>query len=169
MKYLNSLKSAAAALLLVTNVSLLAQPALGEPGGPGGRGGRGGRGGPFGPALPPEQQALVDKINTELAAENTAVTVASSNLVVASFITPKDSTKITEANHALAKAREAWAAKASKLVAQIQASGTKLNDDAIARLVASASGRGGRGGFGGRGGPGGPGGREPGLGGPPPQ
>ena len=166
MKYLNSLKSAAAALLLVTNVSLLAQPAPPEPGGPGGRGGRGGRGGPFGPALPPEQQALVDKINAELAAENAAVTVASSNLVVVSFITPKDSAKITEANNALAKAREAWAAKASKLVAQIQASDHKLSKDAIARLVTSASGRGGRGGFGGRGGPGG---RGPGGGGPPPQ
>jgi hypothetical protein len=106
------------------------------------------------------------KINTELAAENTAVTVASSNLVVASFITPKDSAKITEANNALAKAREAWAAKASKLVAQIQASDNKLSDDAVARLVASASGRGGRGGFGGRGGPGG---RGPGGGGPAPQ
>jgi hypothetical protein len=108
---------------------------------------------------------LVDKINTELAAENAAVTVASSNLVVASFITPKDSAKITEANNALAKAREAWAAKASKLVAQIQASDKKLSDDAIARLVASASGRGGRGGLG----PGRPGGRGPGGGEPPPQ
>ena len=76
MKYLNPLKSAAAGLLLVTSVSLLAQPAPGEPGGPGGRGGRGGRGGFFGPPLPPEQQALVDKFNTELAAENTAVTLA---------------------------------------------------------------------------------------------
>src|SRR5438093_12466823 len=151
MKYLTSLKSAAAALLLVINVSLLAQPAPGEPGGSGSRGGRGGRGGPFGPALPLEQQALVDKINTALAAENTAVAVASSNLVVASFITPKDSTKITEANHALAKAREAWATKASKLVAQIQVSDKKLSDDAIAQLVANANGRGGRG----RGGPGG--------------
>ena len=136
-------------MVLATSISLLAL-APSEPGGPGGTGGRGG-GGFLGPALPPEQQALVDKINAELAAELAAVTVASSNLVVASFITPKDSAKITEANSALAKAREGWAAKASKLVAQIQASDNKLSDDAIARLVASASGRGGRDGFGGRG------------------
>src|SRR5436309_14618490 len=167
MKYANTLKSAAALMVLAAGISLLAQ-APGEPGGPGGTGGRGGRGGGgfFGPALPPEQQALVDKINAELVAENAAVTVANSNLVVVSFITPKDSAKITEANKALAKAREAWAAKASKLVAQIQASDHKLSKDAIARLVTSASGRGGRGGFGGRGGPDG---RGPGGGGPPPQ
>ena len=164
MKYLSSLKSAAAALLLVTSVSLLAQPAPGEPGGPGGRGGRGGRGGFFGPPLPPEQQALVDKFNTELAAENLAVTVASSNLVVATFSTPKDDAKITAANQVLAKAREAWATKASALFAKTQASETKLSEEAIAQLVATASGRGGRGGRG----FGGLGGRGPG-GGPPPQ
>ena len=161
MKYLNSLKLAAAVLLLVTTVSVLAQPAPGGPGGPGGRGG--GRGGFFGPPLPPEQQALVDKINTELAAENLAVAAASSNLVAASFITPKDTAKITEANNALAKAREVWATKASTLFTKIQSSDTKLSEEAIARLVATASGRGGRGGgFGGPGtrprggGPGGP-------------
>ena len=172
MKYLGSLKSAAAALLLVTSVSLLAQPApagQGGPGGPGGPGGRGGRGGPFGPALPPEQQALVDKLNTELAAENAAVTAASSNLIAATFITPKDEAKIIAANQALAKAREAWATKASALFAKTQASDAKLSEEAIAQLVATASGRGGRGG---RGGFGGPGGRGPGGGGrgaPPPQ
>ncbi len=164
MKYLDSIKLTAAALLLVTSVSLLAQPAPGEPGGPGGRAGGGGRGGFFGPALPPEQQALVEKINAELAAENTAVTVANSNLVVAAFSTPKDDAKISAANQTLAKAREAWATKASALFARTQASETKLSADAIARLVATASGRGGRGGgggggrgFGGRGPGGGPG------------
>jgi hypothetical protein len=111
--------------------------------------------------LPPEQQALVDKFNTDLAAENLAVTAASSNLVAASFITPKDAAKITEANNALAKAREAWATKASTLFTKIQSSDTKLSEDAIARLVATSSGRGGRGG-----GFGGPGGRGPGGGGP---
>jgi len=165
MKSLSSLTSAAAALLLVTSASLLAQPAPGEPGGPGGRGGRGGRGGFFGPPLPPEQQALVDKFNAELAAENRAVTVASSNLVVATFSTPKDAARITTANQVLAKAREAWAMKASALFAKTQASETKLSEEAIAQLVATASGRGGRGGRGGPGGGfGGPGGR----GGPPP-
>jgi hypothetical protein len=167
MKYLNSLTFAAATLLLVTSVSLMAQPAPGGPGGPGGRGGGGGRGGFFGPPLPPEQQALVDKFNTELAAENTAVTLANSNLVAATFSTPKDDAKIATANQALAKAREAWAMKASALFAKTQASETKLSEEAIARLVATASGRGGRGGRGGPGG--GPGGRGPGRGGPPPQ
>jgi len=170
MKYLKSLKLAAALSLLVTTVSVLAQPAPGGPdgpGGPGGRGGRGGgRGGFFGPPLPPEQQALVDKINTELAAENLAVATASSNLVAASFITPKDAAKITAANNALAKAREAWATKASTLFTKIQSSDTKLSEEAIARLVATASGRGGRGG--GFGGPGGRGPRGGGPGGPPP-
>jgi len=69
-------------------------------------------------------------------------------------------------NHALAKAREAWAAKASKLVAQIQVSDKKLSDDAIAQLVANANGRGGRGRGGPGGGFGGPGGRGPGGDGP---
>jgi hypothetical protein len=123
--------------------------------------------------LPPEQQALVDKFNTELAAENAAVTLANSNLVVATFSTPKDDAKITAANQVLTKAREAWATKASALFAKTQASETKLSEEAIARLVATASGRGGRGGgFGGPGGRGGgPGGRGPGgggRGGPPP-
>jgi hypothetical protein len=116
--------------------------------------------------LPPEQQALVDKINTELAAENLAVATASSNLVAASFITPKDAAKITAANNALAKAREVWATKASTLFTKIQSSDTKLSEEAIARLVATASGRGGRGG--GFGGPGGRGPRGGGPGGPPP-
>src|SRR4030095_7432012 len=65
MKYLTSLMSAAAALLLVTSVSLLAQPAPGEPGGPGGRGGRGGRGGFFRPPFPPAPHARGESCHTE--------------------------------------------------------------------------------------------------------
>src|SRR3989442_14734592 len=109
MKYANTLKSAAALMVLATGISLLAQ-APGEPGGPGGTGGRGG-GGFFGPALPPEQQALVDKINAELVAESAAGTVASPNLGVVSFLTPKDSAKITEAKNALPKTPQGRAAQ----------------------------------------------------------
>jgi len=153
------LRSLAAAVCLVTVASVSAQPADG-PGGPGGPGGR--RGGRGGPPLPPEQMAAINSIATNLTAEALAVTVASSNLVAAIYVTPKDEAKIVAANNALTKAREAWALKASALFAKVQASTNKLSDAAIAQLVASAPGGGGRGrggpGGGFPGGPGGPGG-----------
>lgn len=139
------LLSLAAAACLVTLASVSAQPADG-PGGPGAR--RGGRG--FGPQLPPEQMSAINTINSKLTAEALAVTVASSNLVAASFNTPKDEAKIVQANSALAKAREAWATKASALFAAQQASTNKLSADAIAQLIATAPGGRGLGG-GGRG------------------
>ncbi len=147
------LRSLAAAACLVSVASVSAQPADG-PGGRGGPGGgRGGRG--FGPQLPPEQMAAVNSINTNLTAEALVVTVATSNLVAAIYVTPKDEAKIVAANTALTKACEAWAMKASALFAAQQASTNKLSADAIAQLVATAPG--GRGGGGrGRGGPGGP-------------
>src|SRR5262245_5286366 len=176
MKYSNSILSISAAFLLAATLSLEAQQ---QPGGAtpdqqqgqgprGGQGrGRGGRGGFFGPQLPPEQQAEVDRINAALEAETKAITVANSNLVVATFSTPADKDKIAQANEELTKAREAWTTKASKLFAETQASDKKLSEDAINRLVmmSSGGGRGGRGfgpgGFGRGGfGPGGPGGAE---------
>ncbi len=174
MKPMHSFQSATAAVLLfVTASAALAQPgpggAPGAPGGaPGGRGGAGGGRGGMMPQLPPEQQALVDQINSSLAAENLAVSLATSNLVAASFTTPKDSAKITEANNALTKAREAWANKAAAAVAKAQASETKLSPEAIQQLIAMSSGRGGggRGGRGGFGGPGVAGGGRGGRGGP---
>jgi hypothetical protein len=118
--------------------------------------------------------AGIQKINQALEAENTAVTTANSNLVAAAFSMPTDEAKIKAANDALAKARDAWANKASKLMAETQASDHKLSEEAVAMLVRQASGRGmfgfggppgvgrggrGRGGFG----PGGPqGGGRPG-------
>ena len=151
------LRSLAAAACLVSVASVSAQPADG----PGGRGGPGGgRGGRGGPPLPPEQMAAVNSINTNLTAEALAVTMASSNLVAAIYVTPKDEAKIVAANNALTKAREAWAMKASALFAKVQASTNKLSDTAIAQLIASAPGGGGRGRGGPGGGfPGGPGGR----------
>lgn len=185
MKYLTSFKTAAAVLLLAGSLSVFGQQQQGRgpggPGGPGGPPGRGGRGGfPFGPRLSPEEMAAVQKINQALEAENAAVTTANSNLVAAAFTTPTDEAKIKAANDDLAKAREAWANKASKLMAENQASDHKLSEGAVAMLVRMSSGRGmfgfgpppgfgrggrGRGGFGsggpqagGRpGGPGGPG------------
>ena len=86
--------------------------------------------------------------------------MSSSNLVVITFTAPTDKAKITLANEGLTKARSAWAAKASQLFTETQASDKKLSQDAIGRLVMlSSGGRGGRGGppgFGGTGGPGGP-------------
>jgi hypothetical protein len=152
------LRSLAAAVCLVSAASVPAQPADG----PGGRGGPfGGRGGRGGPPLPPEQMAAINSINTNLTAEALAVTVASSNLVAAIYVTPKDEAKIVAANNALTKAREAWAKKASALFANVQASTNKLSDAAISQLIATAPGApGGRGRGGPRGGfPGGPGGR----------
>ena len=153
------------ATLLLANMSSPAQQpagaAPGAPDGPGGPrgGGRGGRGGFgfFGPQLPPEEQAEVDRIIGALDAETKAITAANSNLVVATFSSPSDKDKISKANEELTKARAAWAAKASKLFAETQASDKKLSQDAINRLVQmSSGGRGGRGfGFGGPGGPGG--------------
>jgi hypothetical protein len=158
MNHLTSLYATATALLLAIPFSGLAQqpdgPAAGPQSGGGrgagqGRGGFGGRGFRFGgPALPAEQQAEVDRINIALQAENAAVTMASSNLVAATFITPLDKEKIGKANEELAKARQAWAMKASRLVAEAQASDKKLSTNAIAVLVQNAGGRGGRGGFG---------------------
>jgi hypothetical protein len=111
--------------------------------------------------LPDDQQAEVDRITTALEVENAAVTLASSNLVVATFSVPVDKSKIAQANDELAKAREVWLTKASKLFAETQASDKKLSSEAIAVLAQRASGRGGRGRFGppgfGRGGPGGQG------------
>lgn len=148
----------AAALLLATAFPTFAQPGPANQAPPGARGARG-----FGPALPPDQQALVVRITSELAEQSQLVAAANSNLVAASFVVPKDLARITQANQELAKAREAWAAKASQLVARIQASETKLSDQAIARLVAATSG--GRGGRGGPGpGSGGPRGEGPGRG-----
>ncbi len=172
VKYLKLLGLLASALLIVTVPAEAQQP----PGGPGqqqqpgarggqGRGGFGrGRGGFFAPQLSPEQRAEVDRINAALDAETIAVAVANSNLVVATFSTPVDKDRIAKANEELAKTREAWATKASKLFAETQASDKKLSPEAIAALIQSASGRGGRGGRGfgppgvGQGGPGGQGG-----------
>ena len=167
MKTMNSLLPPIASLLLVVTVSTLAQQPPGAPppgqqlgqgpgGGPRGGGRGGGRGGFFGPQLPPEQQAEVDRINAALDAESKAVTAANSNLVAATFSTPVDKEKIAKANEELTKARSAWAAQASKLFAETQASDKKLSQDAINRLVMmSSGGRGGRGfGPGGRGGDG---------------
>ena len=178
---MNSILPATAALLLVMTASTLAQqppgapppgqqPGQGPGGGPRGGGRGGGRGGFFGPQLPPEQQAEVDRINAALEAETKTVTVANSNLVAATFSTPVDKEKIAKANEELTKARSAWAAKASKLFAETQASDKKLSQDAINRLVMmSSGGRGGRG-FGPPGfGPGGRGGDGGGRRGPPDQ
>ena len=141
------LRTLAAAAWLVSVACVSAQPAN-FPGGP--AGGRGGRGG--GPMLPPEQMAAMNSITTALSAETMAITLTTSNLVAASYATPKDEAKIVAANSALASARLAWATKASALFAKVQASTNKLNDAAIAQLVASApGGRGGRGGPGGGG------------------
>ena len=159
---------AAVTLLLVSTISTQAQQPPGPgPGGPeggprgGGRGGGRGGFGFFGPQLPPEQQAQVDRINKELDVEAKAVTSANSNLVTATFSTPADKEKIAKANEELTKARSTWAAQASKLFAETQASDKKLSQDAINRLVMmSSGGRGGRGfgppgfGPGGRGGDG---------------
>jgi len=151
MKRPNPILPAIAALLLVVSICAPAQ----EPGGPGGLRG-GGRGGPGGPPLPAEEQAEVDRIMAALDAETKAVTAASSNLIAVTFNTPADQEKIGKANQELTKARSGWAAKASKLFVENQASEKKLSQEAIARLVQmSSGGRGGRG-FG-PGGPGGPG------------
>jgi hypothetical protein len=109
--------------------------------------------------LPPEQQAEVDRIIAALDPETRAVTVANSNLVVSTFGLPLAREKIAKANEELAKARTAWAAKASKLFVENQSSEKKLSSDAINRLIQISSGRSGRGGppgfgFGGPGGPG---------------
>ena len=138
------LRLLAAGAWLITVASVFAQPA----GGPGG--GRGGRG--SGPSLPPEQMAAINSINTNLASETLAITLASSNLVVATYAAPKDEAKIVAANNALTKAREAWAMKASALFAKVQASTNKLSGAAITQLVSSAPGGPGGGGRG-RGGP----------------
>jgi hypothetical protein len=156
MKYANPIGLVLLHFLLLTPIAVLAQPADGPPnagqpgtGGGRGRGGFGGRGFRFGgPALPAEQQAEVDKINAALRVENSAINVASSNLVVATVTSPADKEKIAKANDELSKAREAWAAKASQLLAENQASDKKLSSNAVAVLVQSASGRGGRGMFG---------------------
>ncbi len=137
---------------LVTTLVSVAQPAPG--GAPGGRGVRG----PGGAALSPEQFALVEKLNTALAAEAAAVHLASSNLVAASLSAPVDDARVTSANAALSKAREAWARKAAAEFARLPASDPKLNEAAIRMLINSAPG-GGRPGRG-PGGPGGPGGPE---------
>ena len=133
---------AAVIACLIATATIIAQSAPGERG-PGG----GGRGGP---PLSPEEMTALNNFNSKLAAEATAVSVASSNLVAITFTIPKDEAKIAAANTALAKAREAWAKKASEEFAKIQASPNKLSDAAIARLIASAPGGGrGGGGFGG--------------------
>jgi hypothetical protein len=99
-----------------------------------------GRGGPGGPPLPAEQQAEVDRIVAALDAETKAVSVANSNLIAATFATPTNKEKITKANDELTRTRAAWAAKASKLFADNQASDKKLSQEAIARLIQISSG-----------------------------
>lgn len=106
--------------------------------------GRAGRG--FGPPIPREQMETINRLNQDLAAEAAAVNVASSNLVAASFSTPKDEAKIIAANHALNEARLAWATKAAALFAKVQDSPNKLDEAAIAQLISTAPG--GRGGSG---------------------
>jgi hypothetical protein len=97
--------------------------------------------------LSAEDRAEVDRINAALEPETTAINTASSNLVLVTFTTPVDKDKIAQANDELAKARQAWVEKASRLFAETQASDKKLSSNAVAFLVQSAGGR-GRGGFG---------------------
>ncbi|MBI1176492.1 hypothetical protein GC207_03530 [bacterium] len=168
MKYLNSLASTVAALLLAGSVTAFGQQQQGaRPGGPPGRGGF-----PFGPRLSQDDLKAIQKINDALEDESDAVTKANSNLVAAAFSTPVNEAKIKAANDELAKAREVWANKASKLMAEMQASDHKVSEQAIAILIRQASGRGmfgfgsppgmGRGGRGpGRPQQGGPGNRAP--------
>lgn len=135
MKNLNSFATAAAVLLLAGSLSAFGQQQQGR--------GRGGPGGfPFGPRLSQEDMAAVQKITSALETENAAVATANSNLVAAAFSTPTDEAKIKAANDKLASAREAWASKASKLMAENQASDHKLSKGAIAMLVRISSGRG---------------------------
>lgn len=140
---------------LIIAMTVTAQPADG-PRGPA----RAGRGGP---PLAPEEMTAMNDFNSKLSAETLAVTVASSNLTAAAFITPKDEATIVAAGTALAKAREAWAKKASEEFAKVQASPKKLSDAVVAQLIATIPGTGGRGGPGGGfpGGRRGPGGDGP--------
>ena len=80
-----------------------------------------------------------------MAAEISALSAASTELRAATYALPKDQVRIAAASTALAKAREAWATKASALFAELQASTNKLSEAAIAQLIASAPGGGGRG------------------------
>ena len=122
-----------------------AQAAPGAPGPGGGGRGRGGL-----PGATPEQTQAVADMSTALAALNTAVTTARSELATATFADVKNEVAIRGAVEKLRVAELALASKRAEEFAKLQAGPNKLNPEQITALIAAggnlpAAGRGGRG------------------------
>ena len=122
-----------------------APPGAPAPAGPGGGRGRGGL-----PGATPEQTQAVTDMNTALAALNTAVTAARTELATATFGDVKNEPAIRAAVEKLRVAELALASKRAEEFAKLQAGPNKLTPEQVTALIAAggslpAAGRGGRG------------------------
>jgi hypothetical protein len=91
-------------------------------------------------------------MNTALAAENTAVTAARTELATATFADVKNVAGITAAVEKLRAAELALATKRADEFAKLQAGPNKLNAEEVTALIAAGGNVGGGGRGGGRGG-----------------
>ena len=128
-----------------TGAPAQAPPAAPAPGGPGGGRGRGGL-----PGATPEQTQAVADMNTALAALNSAVTTARTELATATFVDVPNEAAIRAAVEKLRVAELALASKRAEEFAKLQAGPNKLTAEQVAALIAAggsspAVGRGGRG------------------------
>jgi len=122
-----------------------APPGAPGPGAPGGGRSRGGL-----PGATPEQTQAVADMNTALAALNSAVTTARTELATATFVAVQNEAAIRAAVEKLRVAELALASKRAEEFAKLQAGPNKLTPEQITALIAAggnlpAVGRGGRG------------------------
>lgn len=128
-----------------TGAPAQAPPAAPAPGGPGGGRGRGGL-----PGATPEQTQAVADMNTALAALNSAVTTARTELATATFVDVPNEAGIRAAVEKLRVAELALASKRAEEFAKLQAGPNKLTPEQVTALIAAGGnsptvGRGGRG------------------------
>ena len=112
-------------------------PAQTPPGAPGPGGPAGGRGRGGLPGATPEQTQAVADMNAALAALNTAVTTARSELAAATFADVKNEVAIRTAVEKLRVAELALASKRAEEFAKLQAGPNKLTPEQVTALIAA--------------------------------
>ena len=127
-----------------TGAAAQAPPGALAPGAPGAGRGRGGL-----PGATPEQTQAVADMNTALAALNSAVTTARTELATATFVDVQNEAAVRGAVEKLRVAELALASKRAEEFANLQAGPNRLTPEQVAALIAaggnSPAGRGGRG------------------------
>ena len=114
-----------------------------------GRGRRGGRGG----GLTDRQATAIENLSVQTYGEMRAVTQASEAMARAAFTLPRNDADIRTQGEALAAAQLKWALRQADVLAEIQASESRLPDTSLVQMAqgggGAAGGGGGRGGGGG--------------------